>query len=139
MTENKKARSGAGTSEQACERALEDGTFCNHSNTNKRGIQAFLLEGEANAIPMRELAKLMGVSERQVRKLAERERNNGAFVISSDKGYFLLSSENPKYELNRYIHRMNARVSSNRKALRAMKKRLEELEAQANGQERLGL
>lgn len=139
MTENKKARSGAGTSEQACERALEDGTFCNHSNTNKRGIQAFLLEGEANAIPMRELAKLMGVSERQVRKLAERERNNGAFVISSDKGYFLLSSENPKYELNRYIHRMDARVSSNRKALRAMKKRLEELEAQANGQERLGL
>lgn len=139
MTENKKARSGVAASEQACERALEDGTFCNHSNTNKRGIQAFLLEGETNAIPMRELAKLMGVSERQVRKLAERERNNGAFVISSDKGYFLLSSENPKYELNRYIHRMNARVSSNRKALRAMKKRLEELEAQANGQERLGL
>lgn len=139
MTENKKARSGAGTSEQACERALEDGTFCNHSNTNKRGIQAFLLEGEANAIPMRELAKLMGVSERQVRKLAERERQNGAFVISSDKGYFLLPSENPKYELNRYIHRMNARVSSNRKAIRAMTKRLEELEAQANGQERLEL
>ena len=139
MTENKKARLDVAAPEQACERALEDGTFCNHSNTNKRGIQAFLLEAEANAIPMRELAKLMGVSERQVRKLAERERQNGAFVISSDKGYFLLSSENPKYELNRYIHRMNARVSSNRKAIRAMKKRLEELEAQANGQERLEL
>lgn len=139
MTENKKARSGAGTSEQACESVSSDKTFNRHSNTNRRGIQAFLLEGEANAIPMRELAKLMGVSERQVRKLAERERQNGAFVISSDKGYFLLSSENPKYELNRYIHRMNARVSSNRKAIRAMTKRLEELEAQANGQERLEL
>lgn len=139
MTENKKARSGVAPSEQANERVSADTSFNEHSNTNKRGIQAFLLEGEANAIPMRELAKLMGVSERQVRKLAERERQNGAFVISSDKGYFLLSSENPKYELNRYIHRMNARVSSNRKAIRTMRKRLDELRAQANGQERLEL
>lgn len=139
MTENKKARSGVAPSEQASERALEDGTFCNHSNTNKRGIQAFLLEGEANAMPMRELARLMGVSERQVRKLAERERDNGAFVIASDKGYFLPSADNPEYDLKRYIHRMDARVSSNRKAIRTMRKRFDELRAQANGQERLEL
>lgn len=139
MTENKKARSGVAASEQACERVSVDTSFNRHSNTNRRGIQAFLLEGEANAMPMRELARLMGVSERQVRKLAERERDNGAFVIASDKGYFLPSADNPEYDLKRYIRRMDARVSSNRKALRAMKKRLEELRAQANGQERLEL
>lgn len=139
MTENKKARSGVAASEQANERVSVDTSFNKHSNTNRRGIQAFLLEGEANAIPMRVLAKLMGVSDRQVRKLAERERDNGAFVIASDKGYFLPSADNPEYELKRYIHRMDARVSSNRKAIRVMKKRLDELKTQANGQERLEL
>lgn len=139
MTENKKARSGVAASEQANERVSVDTSFNKHSNTNRRGIQAFLLEGEPNAIPMRELAKLMGVSDRQVRKLAERERDNGAFVIASDKGYFLPSADNPEYELKRYIHRMDARVSSNRKAIRVMKKRLDELKTQANGQERLEL
>lgn len=139
MTENKKTRSGVAPSEQANERVSADTSFNEHSNTNKRGIQAFLLEGEANAMPMRELARLMGVSERQVRKLAERERDNGAFVIASDKGYFLPSADNPEYDLKRYIHRMDARVSSNRKAIRTMRKRLDELRAQANGQERLEL
>ena len=139
MTENKKARSGVAPSEQANERVSAGTSFNEHSNTNKRGIQAFLLEGEANAMPMRELARLMGVSERQVRKLAERERDNGAFVIASDKGYFLPSADNPEYDLKRYIHRMDARVSSNRKAIRTMRKRLDELRAQANGQERLEL
>lgn len=66
MTENEKARSDAATPEQANERASTDTTFINQSNIKRRGIQAFLLEGEANAMPMRELARLVGVSERQV-------------------------------------------------------------------------
>ena len=93
MTENEKARSDAGTPEQANERASTDAAFINQSNIKRRGVQAFLLEGEANALPMRELARLVGVSERQARKIIERERRNGSMILSSDNGYFLPSPD----------------------------------------------
>ena len=139
MTENEKARSHAGTPEQANERASTDATFINQSNIKRRGVQAFLLEGEANAMPMCELARLVGVSERQVRKIIERERRNGSMILSSDNGYFLPSPDCERYEICRYIHRADARMVTNRKTLRAMKDRLKELEAQENGQEILEL
>ena len=139
MTENEKARSDAATPEQANERASTDTTFINQSNIKRRGIQAFLLEGEANAMPMRELARLVGVSERQVRKIIERERRNGSMILSSDNGYFLPSPDCERYEICRYIHRADARMVTNRNTIRAMKDRLKELEALDNGQEILEL
>ena len=139
MNENKKARSDAATSEQAKERASTDATFINQSNIKRRGVQAFLLEGEANALPMRELARLVGVCERQARKIIERERRNGSMILSSDNGYFLPAPDCERYEIRRYIHRADARMVTNRKTLRAMKDRLKELEAQENGQEILEL
>lgn len=139
MTENEKARSDAGTTEQANERASTDTSFSNKFNTNRLNVQGFLLEGEANAMPMRELARLVGVSERQVRKIIERERRNGSMILSSDNGYFLPSPDCERYEICRYIHRADARMVTNRKTLRAMKDRLKELEAQENGQEILEL
>lgn len=139
MTENEKARSDAGTPEQANERASTDAAFINQSNIKRHGIQAFLLEGEANALPMRELARLVGVSERQARKIIERERRNGSMILSSDNGYFLPSPDCERYEICRYIHRADARMVTNRNTIRAMKDRLKELEALDNGQEILEL
>lgn len=139
MTENEKARSDAGTPEQANERASTDATFINQSNIKRRGVQAFLLEGEANALPMRELARLVGVSERQARKIIERERRNGSMILSSDNGYFLPSPDCERHEICRYIHRADARMVTNRKTIRVMKDRLKELEVLDNGQEILEL
>lgn len=139
MIENEKARSDAATPEQANERASTDAAFINQSNIKRRGIQAFLLEGEANALPMRELARLVGVSERQARKIIERERRNGSMILSSDNGYFLPSPDCERYEIRRYIHRADARMVTNRNTIRAMKDRLKDLEAQDNGQEILEL
>lgn len=139
MIENEKARSDAATPEQANESVSANTTFIDQSNIKRRGVQAFLLEGEANALPMRELARLVGVSERQVRKIIERERRNGSMILSSDNGYFLPLPDCERYEICRYIHRADARMVTNRKTLRAMKDRLKELEAQENGQEILEL
>ena len=139
MTENEKARSDAATPEQANERASTDAAFINQSNIKRRGVQAFLLEGEANALPMRELARLVGVSERQARKIIECERRNGSMILSSDNGYFLPSPDCERYEIRRHIHRADARMVTNRNTIRAMKDRLKELEALDNGQEILEL
>ena len=139
MTENEKARSDAATPEQANERASTDAAFINQSNIKRRGGQACLLEGEANALPMRELARLVGVSERQARKIIECERRNGSMILSSDNGYFLPSPDCERYEIRRYIHRADARMVTNRNTIRVMKDRLKELEALDNGQEILDL
>lgn len=139
MTETKNARSDAATSEQANERASTDTSFSNKFNTNRLNVQGFLLEGEANAMPMRELARLVGVSERQARKIIECERRNGSMILSSDNGYFLPSPDCERYEIRRYIHRADARMVTNRKTIRVMKDRLKELEALDNGQEILEL
>lgn len=98
-----------------------------------------MLEGEVNALPMRELARYVGVSERQMRKIIEHERGNGALILSSDNGYFLPDPDRERYELRRYIHSADARMVTNRKTIRAMKDRLKELEALDNGQEILEL
>lgn len=139
MTENEKARSDAATPEQANERASTDAAFINQSNIKRRGVQAFLIEGEDNALPMRELARLVGVSERQARKIIECERRNGSMILSSDNGYFLPSPDCERYEIRRYIHRADARMVTNRNTIRVMKDRLKELEALDNGQEILEL
>ena len=139
MTEKKKARSDAATPEQASESASADTAFVNQSNIKRRGVQDFLLEGEANALPMRELARCIGVSERQMRKIIEHERGNGALILSSDNGYFLPSPDCERYEIRSYIHRADARMVTNRKTIRAMKDRLKELETLDNGQEILEL
>ena len=139
MIENEKARSDAATPEQASERASTDAAFIDKSNIKRCGVQVFLLEGEANALPMRELARLVGVSERQARKIIERERRNGSMILSSDNGYFLPSPDCERYEIRRYIHRADARMVTNRNTICAMKDRLKELEAQENGQEILEL
>ena len=125
MTENGKARSDAGTPEQANERTSTDAAFINQSNIKRRGIQAFLLEGEANALPMRELARLVGVSERQARKIIERERRNGSMILSSDNGYFLPSPDCERYEIRRYIHRADARMVTNRNQNLRLSRRFE--------------
>lgn len=139
MNENKKARSDVAASEQADESSFEGSLIHTKHNTKINRFQDFLLEGEENALPMRVLAHQVGVSERQLRKLIERERGAGAFILSSDKGYYFPSPDCERYEICRYIHRADARMVTNRKTLRAMKDRLKELEAQENGQEILEL
>lgn len=139
MKKNKKARSDAATSEQAKESSFAGSLQHNKDNTKSNRIQDFLLEGEINALPMRELARLAGVSERYLRKIIERERGAGAFILSSEKGYYLPSRDNPYFELRRYMHREDARMCSNRKAVRAVKFALKELEAISDGQTKIEL
>ena len=72
---------------------------------NKLSVVDYLLPGQANAIPARQLADLMGIrSTRYLRNLVERERRNGAVILSSTddlyNGYYLPGSPE---EVDRYI------------------------------------
>lgn len=52
-------------------------------------ITDFLLEGKSNAISMRELAKVTGLSERAVRNEILNARLHGKLIVSDENGYYL--------------------------------------------------
>lgn len=83
------------------------------------------MRGEANALPARELAKLMGYADTRPLRLAiERERRAGVLILSGDAGYFLpaLDEMEAAREIQRFVHRSDSRMVSNRHSVRACKR-----------------
>ncbi len=88
-------------------------------------IYNLLPTGEQNAIHAEELAGVAGVTPRELRKEIERERREGALILSSPNGYFRHEEGNTP-ELRRFIQTMERRGKSTfsvikvtREALRA--------------------
>lgn len=52
-------------------------------------IHELLLHGSTNAIPAADIARMVGMSERRVRKIVETERLAGAVILTGEGGYFL--------------------------------------------------
>ena len=75
---------------------------CTESPQNPVGfVEANLLAlnafGEENAVTLDHLTKYAGLSsKRHLQKLTERERENGAFILSSGKGMFLPDTDEEK-------------------------------------------
>lgn len=88
---------------------------------SKLSVVDYLLPGQANAIPARQLADLMGIRSTQyLRLLIETERRNGAVILSSTdelhNGYYLPSNQN---EVDRYIAQQSKRVKTTLDSLRS--------------------
>ena len=72
-------------------------------------IDKLIPRGAENAVPMRDLAKVSGLTERGVRKAIERMRRNGLVVCSGDGGYYLPADVS---ELSDYLNRMTKRAET---------------------------
>ena len=57
-------------------------------------IHELLSHGGTNALPTADIARLLGISTRQVRKAAERERLAGNVILAGNGGYYL-PDDNP--------------------------------------------
>lgn len=100
-------------------------------------VEEFLLPGESMAIPARELCRLAGFeNSRSLRAEIERERMDGALILASDRGYFLPSAEPDvaRSELRSFIRRQDARLASNRRSVKAVRRALRDLDKAAAGQ-----
>lgn len=62
--------------------------YINNENPHRK-ILEHIDFGRENAVPMKELSRLLGVSERDVRRLIERARIDNFAILSSEEGYFL--------------------------------------------------
>ena len=100
-------------------------------------VSDYLLPGESMAIPARELCRLAGFeNSRSLRVAIERERIDGALILASDRGYFLPAAEPDvaRSELRAFLRRQDARLVSNRRSVKAVRKALRELDRAAAGQ-----
>lgn len=87
---------------------------------------AVLGTGEENAVTSKQIKQSFGLTERELRKIVERCRRNGVYILSSDNGYFFPSS---KEELQRFIRRENSRVKNQCITLSPMKRYLKRLDS----------
>ena len=100
-------------------------------------ISDFLLPGEEMAIPARELCRVAGLENtRSLRAAIDRERLEGALILASDRGYFLPAADPviARSELRAFLRRQNARLASNRRSVKAVRRALREMDRAAGGQ-----
>lgn len=89
--------------------------------------EKMLPRGANNAVPMVDLARVSGLSERGVRKSIENMRRNGSVVCSNDKGYYLPENQ---LELRDYVRRMSKRAETTFLCLRGARALLRKFDGQ---------
>ena len=90
-------------------------------------IIGLLHTGEENAVTARDLAAITGLSVRDITLQIARERQAGAVILSSGKGYFLPSSED---EILHFIRTMDSRAKQIFLAARSAKAMLAKVPGQ---------
>lgn len=95
-----------------------------------REIICFLGEGRENARSAAELAAVLGVDERQVRKVMNAARNDGALICSGVPGYWLPGDPAELWET---YTRVSRQADSSMKAMESIRRKLMEEEGGSDG------
>ena len=82
-----------------------------------KDLTEFIPIGRANAIPMKDLAALLNISERTLRLLVQKAREQGAPICSEweNRGGYYMPADT--YEARRYLRQQKARIRSAKEAL----------------------
>ena len=90
----------------------------------KHTILDMIPEGRENAVSMADLARVLKVEERQIRKIVFDARIDGTVICGTAAGYYKPATE---AEIREYIAIAGSRSISGLKALRAARKKLSEM------------
>ena len=88
-------------------------------------IEEILTVGERNAVSLRHLAKVLQVTEREVRRMVLRARCEGVPILSSNQGYFLPEDES---EILRFVRARLKAIRTSAAAIHFLQRRLKERE-----------
>lgn len=142
MSKNKNPRPAGGTAKQGKRgksgKTVSSSNFTSGGSGRQGRIFPMLLEGEENALPAEDLARLAGYkNQRSMRVAVDREREQGLLVLASEAGYFRpAAGDRGIAEVRRFIRRQDARATSNRKTTRKIREYLRSAEkAPLEGQE----
>ena len=144
MSEPRKTRSSVAAPERAAETTATDNDqkFSQSNDTTKQEreqagfVSRLLSPGKANAIPGRELVKLLNLKDlRELTQLVEQERKDGSPICaatdSGAAGYFLADSPD---ELERYIISLDRRLHNIGQTRRHLENTLDRM----TGQQKIG-
>ena len=109
---------GSGVEKQIREAAinLSDKEYITAVERKQGQIEALLLHGEASAIPTAQLVVLAGLrSQRDLRLAIERERRNGALILSTVRGrggYYLPATDpdEARAEIKAFVRTVKSRA-----------------------------
>lgn len=104
-------------------------------NQNNSGIvSSLLLQGKDNAIPASTLMDLLGVKKRVLYSLIERERSDGAVILSrpdNGGGFFLPSDgEKGRAEIVDWLRTAETRAATSFKTCRSAREAIKKLDGQ---------
>lgn len=128
MPKKGKARLAGGTARRAEETAAtaNDQKFSrSHNTTSQERVQAgfifqFLLAGAGQGLHLRDLVKMTGRTEREVRQMIQAERLRGIPILADNKsGYYLPSSGEEKAA---FVRSMRHRADEIHRAAEAVEK-----------------
>jgi len=140
VSKRKTPRPSGGTDEQGKGKDSRTNDCNRHGAKMQDRVFSLLLEGEENAIPAADLAKLAGFKDqRTLRRQIDCERENGCFILASANGYFRPDSgQRGLLELRRFVRRTDARAASNRRTIKKIREALRAAErAPLEGQQDL--
>lgn len=126
-----------------CPNRKDDRNNANQSNSHyntksareQKFVEKFLLQGESNAIPTRDLVRFTGLSSaRQLQACIADERRRGALILSTNKGgggYFLPSDgEAGRREIAEFVSTLHSRAVNTLRVLSAARAALAEMDGQ---------
>lgn len=90
-------------------------------------IESLLEHGEENGIKSYALCKLAGIKETsELRKEIDRERKDGALILSSQHGYYLPNTNEieAEEEIEKFVNRFDSIMRNNRMNVKAAKAEL---------------
>ena len=90
-------------------------------------LLALLPEGRENAIPMRDLADKLDINQRALRAAILQAREAGEIIAGDSAGYYRPAD---KAELRKYYFAARKRSLSGLKSLKAVRRKLAEIEGQ---------
>lgn len=95
---------------------------------NYGGIASLIPKGKENAIMLQDLARLIGLSDRETKRKIQELRDQGAVILSSSSGgYFLPTSDETGLEdVTRYIDMMETQAKSRFVRIKSAKRWLRE-------------
>ncbi len=95
--------------------------FLFHENSVTAQVLAVIGTGEKAAVTSKQIKQSFGLTERELRKIIEKSRRSGIYILSSENGYFFPACID---EVKAFIKRENARIRSQCITLSPMKRYL---------------
>ncbi len=92
-----------------------------------KDVLSVIPKGKENAIHQQELAKILGLNMWQVKKAIQKERRNGAVILSDQNGYWI---SDDKEEIKAFLVSMRKQAISRFNSTKAINNSLREIEGQ---------